>query len=307
MAGRRIAPVGLRSALLGAIGLDLPPLEPGRPGDPGLFGPSSEVWRIGRERVLLAGGAAALLLQIAHPLVATGVAEHSDFPRRAFDRLRSTLDATLRITFGDRDQAADAAASVRGTHARVRGTLAEAIGDHPAGTSYDAADPELALWVHATLIVTALGTYRRLVGPLTAEARSRYYEEAKAFGGLFGVSEALMPQTLQDFHGYVRRMVQGEALAVGEIARTLARDIIDPPVPAVLAAGRPLNRLVTASLLPRRVREGFGLGWSALDRSAFATLSLAARLAVPALPPALRFWGHYRAAVRRVGLGYAPR
>ncbi len=33
---------------------------------------------VGRERVLLAAGPAALLLQLAHPLVAAGVAEHSD-------------------------------------------------------------------------------------------------------------------------------------------------------------------------------------------------------------------------------------
>src|SRR6266536_6064854 len=121
--GRR---VGRVRSVLGPIGLDLPPLGAGRSGDRGLFGPGSEVWRIGRERVLLAGGAAALLLQVAHPLVAAGVAEHSDFPEKAFTRLRSTLDATLRITFGDREQAERAAARVRAAHARVRGGLGDA-------------------------------------------------------------------------------------------------------------------------------------------------------------------------------------
>src|SRR5438128_1690298 len=59
--------------------IGVPAPEPGEPGDPGLFGPGSTVWRIGRERALLLGGPAALLMQIAHPLVATAVAAHSDF------------------------------------------------------------------------------------------------------------------------------------------------------------------------------------------------------------------------------------
>src|SRR5438093_12192393 len=84
-------------------------LEPGQAGDPGLFGPGSVVWRVGRERVLLAGGPAALLLQLAHPLVAEGVAAHSGFEREPLQRLMATLDATLTITFGDRAQAEAAA------------------------------------------------------------------------------------------------------------------------------------------------------------------------------------------------------
>ena len=80
--------------LLASLGLDLPPLEPGERWDPGLFGPDSTVWRIGRERILLAGGPAALLLQIAHPLVAAGVTNHSGFSEDPFLRLRATLDAT---------------------------------------------------------------------------------------------------------------------------------------------------------------------------------------------------------------------
>jgi uncharacterized protein (DUF2236 family) len=261
------------------------------------------VWRIGRERLLLAGGAAALLLQIAHPLVAAGVAEHSDFPRHAFDRLRSTLDATLRITFGDHEQAEEAVARIRGTHVRVRGTLAEAAGNHPAGTPYDATDPQLAMWVHATLILTALGTYEQLVGRLTWEARRAYYQEAKAFGALFGASPEVMPETFRDFRSYVRSMTEGGALAVGTPARTLAPDIINPPVPSVLGPSRPLHRLVTASLLPRQIREGFGLRRTAWDRSALSVLASTTRLVVPLMPSALRFWPHYRTAIRRVGLG----
>jgi uncharacterized protein (DUF2236 family) len=294
---------GLRS-VLGPIGLDLPPLEPGRSGDPGQFGPGSEVWRIGRERVLLAGGAAALLLQVAHPLVAAGVSEHSDFPQKAFTRLRSTLDATLRITFGDRRQAEGAAARVRATHARVRGSLSEGIGRYPAGTPYEADDPDLALWVHATLVTTALDAYERFVRALDRPVRSKYYEEAKAFGALFGVGKRVMPPTYEAFQSYVREVVEGGTLTVGRPARALAADILRPPVPGLLAPVRPVNRLVTAGLLPGPVREAFGLPWTARDGRRFSAFAMSSRAAMPFLPFAVRFWPHYRTAMRRMDQGY---
>lgn len=289
-----------RLPLLSAIGLDLPPLEPGKSDDPGLFGPGSEVWRIGRERALLAGGAAALLLQIAHPLVAAGVAEHSDFPRGAFDRLRSTLDATLRITFGDREQAERTAERVRATHGSVRGTLGRATGGYPAGTAYDAGDPELALWVHATLVMTALDTYGHLVRPLRDPERIRYYEEAKRFGAMFGADERVMPPTYEAFVDYVGAMLGGGSLVAGPEARGLAEDILSPPVPGPIRPVRPINRIVTAGLLPRPIREAFRLEWRSRDRFVFRAAARMSRAALPLTPGPLRYWPHYRTAVRRL-------
>jgi uncharacterized protein (DUF2236 family) len=257
------------------------------------------VWRIGRERVLLAGGAAALLLQLAHPLVAAGVAEHSGFPTAAFGRLRSTLDATLRITFGDREQAERASARVRATHARVRGRLPEALGRYPAGTPYDAADPDLALWVHATLVLTALETHARFVRPLDRDARARYYEEAKRFAALFGAPRNVLPPTYEAFTAYVQEMVHGGALVVGAQATMLARDILDPAVPSVIAPARPLNRVITAGLLPEPMWVDFGLRWGRPERSAFEAAAFGSRATIALVPAAVRFWPHYRMAVRR--------
>jgi uncharacterized protein (DUF2236 family) len=299
MAGRRIVSARARAALLAPVGLDLPPLGPGRAGDPGLFGPGSEVWRIGRERVLLAGGAAALLLQLAHPLVAAGVAEHSDFPAAAFGRLRSTLDATLRISFGDREQAEQASGRVRATHARVRGRLRGAVGGYSAGTPYDAADQGLALWVHATLVLTALEAYATFVRPLDRDARSRYYEEATRFAALFGAPRSVQPPTYEAFTAYVEEMVSEGALVVGAEAVMLARDILDPPVPALVAPVRPLNRVITAGLLPESVRVAFDLAWGRPERSAFEAAAFGSRAAIALVPSAVRYWAHYRAAVRR--------
>ena len=50
--------------------------------------------------LLLGAGPRALLLQLAHPLVAAGVAEHSDFRADPWRRLDGTLRSYLRIVYG---------------------------------------------------------------------------------------------------------------------------------------------------------------------------------------------------------------
>jgi uncharacterized protein (DUF2236 family) len=282
------------------VGLDLPPLEEGRAGDPGLFGPESEAWRIGRERVLLLGGPAALLLQLAHPLVAAGVARHSDFRKDPFERLRATLDATLRISFGDRDQVEEAAARVEATHRRVQGTLATAVGPFPAGTPYAASDPELAMWVFATLVSVAIQMHQGFVGHLPRSRRIRYYEEAKGFAGLFSVTADVLPATYEDFREYVGAVEESGVLVVGEQARGLAQNVLTPPLPTVFRLTGPAARAITASLLPQRLRENFGLRWGRSERALEWTVRTGVRATIAAWPRSVRYWEHYLAACRRV-------
>lgn len=285
-----------------AAGLRLPPLENGVAGDPGLFGPRSSIWRIGRERALLLGGPAALLLQVAHPLVAAGVSDHSDFRVRPYERLQATLAATLSITFGDTPQAEAAAARVAATHARVKGRLSRKVGPFAAGTPYDARNPELALWVHATLVETGLDTYARFVRPLPFRLRERYYEDAKPFAALFGAGEAVMPRSYGAFRAYFARMLESPVLTVGEEAKVLARHILNPPVPAPLRPALTMFKMTATDLLPPRLRRDFGLRWTARDRAVLGGFSRAARLALPLTPTALRYWPHYRTASRRTGV-----
>lgn len=284
--------------ILAEVGLDLPPPSGGRRGDPGLFGPDSMVWTVARERVLVAAGPAALLMQLAHPLVAAGVAAHSDFRRDPFSRLRSTLDATLTVSFGDTSQARRAVGGVLAVHRRVHGKLSRAVGGFAAGTPYDASDPELALWVHATLVVGALDAFEALVRPLSREERGRYVEEAEPFGGLFGVTADVMPADLAAFDSYVARTAA--SLTVGEDARSLARAVLDPPVRRALALASRATRVLTASLLSAHLRRQYGLPWNAGRRALARSLAAATRTALPLMPPAVRYWPHYRAAMNRM-------
>jgi len=282
------------------IGLDLPPLEQGRSGDPGLFGPGSQVWRVGRERILLLGGPAALLLQLAHPLVAAGVADHSGFMADPFERLRATLDATLRVSFGDREQVQEAAARVAATHRRVHGILPATVGPFPAGTRYSAADPGLAMWVHGTLVSVGIETYDLLVGSLPWAAREGYYQEAARFARLFGVSDEVLPATYRAFVRYLRSMQQSELLTVGDQALSLAEQVLHPPVPAVLGLTKPASRAVTAALLPARIRHLYGLRLGVPERTILYAVARTVRATISAWPRRLRYWEHYLTASDRI-------
>lgn len=280
----------------------------GRAKDPdgldGLFGPESITWRVGREAVLLLGGGRALLMQVAHPLVAAGVADHSDFRADPLGRLRRTLDAVLTVAFGSSSEARAAARRVQRIHDGVRGSLAEDGGRWAARTPYAANDPELLLWVHATLVDTAVQVYERYVGPLSAEERARYYEESKVTARAFGVPKSVLPPTMDAFSAYLERTIA--ALTVTATARDIAASVLRPAVALVPSALFDALSVVTAGLLPERLRRDFGLPWNAARRIAFEGAGAALRWTLPVIPGALRHMPAARAAERRLAARSCP-
>lgn len=251
--------------------------------------------RIHRERVLLAGGQRALLMQLAHPLVAAGVADHSAFPARPLERLRNTLDLTLATVFAPPEEAARALARVRATHERVVGTR--------EGRPYAATEPRLLLWVHATLVDTAMLVYQLFVRPLTQEERRRYHDETREWAHAFGVPEELVPRELEAFGAYVRSMLEGPELAATAESRRLAGDVLRPPVPLYLRPALGAARPVTLALLPPRVRELFGLRAGAGTRLSLAVASRASRALLPVLPARARLFPQARRTPVRASRG----
>jgi len=275
---------------LGEAVLGLPRPRPGRPGDAGWFGPGSLAWRINAETVLLLGGGRALLMQVAHPLVAAGVADHSDFTREPFERLWRTVDAALTVVFGDSEQAAAAVERVTAIHRGVRGER--------GGRAYSALEPELLLWVHATLVDSSVAAYERFVGPLRPEELERYYLEMQRMGTAFGIPPELHPPTYRDFRAYLDGAVA--ALEIGEESRRVARQVLSPPAPLVLLPLGLLSGLLSVGLLPARIRRDLGLRWGPGAARAFEAASAGIRRAVPLLPDRVRRWPHAREAERRI-------
>ena len=265
-----------------------------------MFGPGSQVWQIWRERLLLLGGPAAVLLQLAHPLIAAGVSTHSNFQDDPLRRLRAVLNTSLTVVFGDRQQATAVATRVGEVHRRVQGRLPVASGCFRAGSRYRASDPQLALWVHATLVMVALEVVDQFVSPLDSQQRAGYYQQSKPFARLFGVGEQVLPDDYAGFQAYLVGMLQGPELAVGQTARELAAAVLEGWLRGLPHPPAATTRLVTAGLLPARLQEGYGLAWGRPQQHRYAALRALLCAAAPSLPPSVRFWPHYLVALRRV-------
>jgi uncharacterized protein (DUF2236 family) len=244
-----------------------------------MYGRDTIAWQLNRESVLLLGGPRALLLQLAHPAVAAGVADHSDFARDPFGRLRRTLAAMTTISFAAPDRSDQELASLAAVHARVQGAL-------PDGTPYAAGDPLLLWWVLATLIDTALEVEARYLGRLTERDRALYYDESALMARAFGIPPDIRPPTYGAFRGYMAQMF--ESLEVSPAARELSRSIMHPPIPLVPGPAWDLVHLVTIDLLPRSLREQYGLRWDGRRKRLLKVSQRAVRTVLPRLPSLMR-------------------
>jgi uncharacterized protein (DUF2236 family) len=265
----------------------------------GFFGPESIAWRINRETVTLLAGGRALLLQLAHPLVAAGVAAHSSFREAPGRRLQRTVTLTQTIIFGTRPLALRAAAEVQAVHVRVRGTLETDLGPFPAGTAYRASDPDLAGWVLATLVDSALVGYELLVGRLPPDAEARFWREAILFAELLRIPASRLPAEFAHFRPWFQERLRTD-VAVTPLARELARPILHLERPLVARLGSPVLRGFTVGLLPPKIREGYRLRWEARDEAAFRSVAFAVRRLRPLLPRRLRLTPSARDAERRL-------
>jgi uncharacterized protein (DUF2236 family) len=262
-------------------------------------------WTINAERLVVLGWGQAVLMQLAHPLVAAGVAQHSTFKASPIDRVRRfrhTLDAMLTFTYGSQEDALRVAAHINGIHDRVNGASADTIGSTRAGDRYSAHDPELLRWVHATLIDSSLRTYERYVGHLPAAMQDRYCSEATSIGPLLGIPDELLPRSRSDLDKYLQTTLDSGVIAVGPTARRLAGDLLglSPGVMGMLEL--PLigsYRLATAGLLPSEIRASYGLRWTAAHQAIFEASSRASRIIRPVMPPVITQWRVARTAQRR--------
>lgn len=263
----------------------------------GFFSPDTMIWQVDREIILLLAGGRALLMQLAHPKVAAGVAEHSHFKEDPLGRLYRTMSAMWSIGFDEMSEARASLEQVKSVHRRIHGITSPAE-LAPFGTPYDALDIELLLWVHATLIDSAIVAYDLFVKPLASDEKCRYYDDSKKLAHLFEIPETLVPTSLADFNSYLERMLVNGEIAVGPTARALAEEILYPS-PWILRPAGPLFRLVTAGLMPERLREGYGLGWNKRQEKLFRFFTKTIQRLLPLVPVPLRIVPNARAAEKR--------
>jgi uncharacterized protein (DUF2236 family) len=256
-----------------------------------LFAPDSAIRRIGGESALLFAGGRALLMQVAHPLVAAGVAEHSGFTRDPWRRLARTMQALYGIVYGTAADAERIGRGVRAGHGRVHGVLREDVGRYPAGTPYSADDPALLLWVHATLVDTALEVHERFVGPVSRDDRSAFHDDMRVVGEVFGVPRASLPASYDDFERYVAGVLGSGVLEVGADGRAIARAMLHAPIPLPLRPTALAVAKITSVLLPEPLPALYGLRPGRPQRALAHVSAAMSRQVVPRAPAALRVVG----------------
>lgn len=254
----------------------------------GFYGPGSVAWKVGREVAVLLGGSRAVLMQLAHPLVAMGVSAHSSYMSDPFGRAERTFMHGEWLMFGSLEKAHRTAREINRLHKGVHGTLPIEAGAFSSGTPYDARYPELLLWVHATLVDTLLLCYDLFIGPLTPAEQDEYYQQSKEVAHLLGLLPEKMPGSVDDLRAYVNDMVQSNQLAATPQARRLAQQVLFPPAPSFLRPAMHLNYQLTCALLPQPVREIYGFEWDAGRQHLFDFSAWGMRKVIPHLPMALR-------------------
>ena len=236
---------------------------------------NAEMQRVAREGALLAGGARAILLQVAHPAVGRGVADHSDFASRPLDRLQATLTYVYCVTFGTPEEIEAVAGVVTAAHRKV------------TGAGYRASDPDLQLWVAATLYDTAQLVYEELFGRLDAAVADKVYAQYAVLGTALQVPDGLWPADRAAFRAYWDDKI--DTLEVSDEARRVARDLLSAErAPLWLKAGMPLNRFLTAAWLPDPIRRQYGLPWDDGRQRRYDLLMTLTRPAYRLLPVPLR-------------------
>lgn len=250
-------------------------------------------WRIDREVMVLAGATAAFLLQLADPAVAAGVAQHSNFREDPYGRLRRTLISTFSVAFGSSRRANAAIGHLNAIHRSVSGTVEE------SGTPYRALDPVLLLWVHATLIDTALRIYDAYVEPLSVEAMDAYLAESRPVAVGMGVPEADFPRTVAALRAWMAARLTGGAVRVTPTALALSDSVLYPsafPPRFVWTAAH----LISFSVLPPEILRAYGIPWGTRRRSAMSRVARVTRTVLPLVPGPLRYVPAWRAANRRM-------
>ena len=265
------------------------------------FAPDGIFWRVCRERCGLLDGGAAAVLQVAHPKIAAGVRDHSDFQAGPVGRLKRTLDGVNTIAFGTRAEAQAMARHISARHRPVRGRVGNP-GDaaDTSGHPYTAADPDLLMWVIATLVMAAINGYERGVRRLTRDELVGFYAEMRRFGTYFGLNPAVGPQTWDAFGEYYVRMLAEPWMGSSDVSRAMAWAVAAPGRPWWLwLLSNPL-RFTFSEVIPSPVCERLGFRRTPWSQFCMRATNRVMPWVVRMLPRRLRYAPQYLRAMKRI-------
>jgi uncharacterized protein (DUF2236 family) len=262
----------------------------------GFFGPGSVSWQVNRESAVFLAAGRAALLQLAHPWVASALAHHSSLMNDSVGRFHSTFRVIYTMLFGTRAQVIAASKQLYQRHTGIRGEL-------PGGGHYQANEVAALIWVHATLVESAVLAYEFVMPALLPAEREGYYAESKRMAALFGIPAAALPQDWNDFVAYVDEMVNSPRLSVESTALELSRSVLS-------GAGSWVHpphwyHALTAYWMPPRLRAAFGLEFGVPEQQAVDCAAKWLPRLYKHLPDRIRFVGPFHEAQDRLR-GRAP-
>ena len=223
-------------------------------GDPGYFGPQSMMWKVNKEITVLFGGARALLMHAAHPLIAAGARQTSFYQRDPWKRLIRTLSLQNSVTFGTKEEADDSAHRINKLHEVINGE------DEITGGYYDALDHEQLLWVHACLQISSIYFYEKTVKKLTEDEKNQYHEENSIAAEMVLVDRKTMPKTHEDLKNWViEKSKEKDYLVLTDVAIDVADIINGGPVPRHIKPIWPFIAFTAFYTLPPEFKNIYGI------------------------------------------------
>ena len=264
-------------------------------GDPGYFGPQSMMWKINKEITVLFGGARALLMHAAHPLIAAGARQTSFYQRDPWKRLIRTLSLQNSVTFGTKQEADESAHRINKLHEVIKGK------DSVSGGIYDALDHEQLLWVHACLQISSIYFYEKTVKKLTVEEKNRYHQENMIAAGLVLIDTKEMPQTHDELTDWVTtKSREKDYLIITDVAEDVKDIIAGGPVPRHIKPIWPFIAFTAFQTLPQEFKDIYGIKTSKFKRVIVSINMGMLKYTRPFLPPFFRLIAPARWANQRI-------
>ena len=264
-------------------------------GDPGYFGPQSMMWKVNKEITVLFGGARALLMHAAHPLIAAGARQTSFYQRDPWKRLIRTLSLQNSVTFGTKEEADDSAHRINKLHEVIKGK------DPVSKGTYDALDHEQLLWVHACLQISSIYFYEKTVKKLTIDQKNKYHEENMIAADLVLVDINKMPKTHNELVEWVtNKSRQDNYLMITDVAEDVKDIIAGGPVPRHIKPIWPFIAFTAFQTLPNEFKKIYGIK-SSNSKRIIVNFNLAIlKYTRPFLPPFFRLIAPARWASQRI-------
>ena len=264
-------------------------------GDPGYFGPQSMMWKVNKEITVLFGGARALLMHAAHPLIAAGARQTSFYQRDPWKRLIRTLSLQNSVTFGTKEEANDSAHRINKLHEVIKGK------DPVSKDTYDALDHEQLLWVHACLQISSIYFYEKTVKKLTVDQKNKYHEENMIAADLVLVDINKMPKTHNELVEWVtNKSRQDNYLMITDVAEDVKDIIAGGPVPRHIKPIWPFIAFTAFQTLPNEFKKIYGIKSSNFKRIIVNFNLAILKYTRPFLPPFFRLIAPARWASQRI-------